>query len=195
MVWRTDKPTGPAIVAKLTDDFCFGHGRYTILYLGTVDTLGVTTKCYLEDGEEIPDSAIEKWASLEEDKVSDDLEKAANNFSESDPPLYGSRYYWDSESLFGEQIETTFKAGANWQELKDIRYWDNQTATFDPKIKPSHDEMKAASSYAFDLDSYIEGEGPNIHDVVMGFYGGVKWQREQIMKDAVIIKNCLTALS
>jgi len=49
----------------------------------------------------------------------EDLEKAANDFNESDPPLYGNRYYWDSEPLFGEQLKTTFKAGAQWQKEQD----------------------------------------------------------------------------
>lgn len=51
----------------------------------------------------------------EKEPANEDLEQAANDFSESDPPLYGNRYYWDSESLFGEQLKTTFKAGAQWQ--------------------------------------------------------------------------------
>lgn len=44
------------------------------------------------------------------------LDEAAHSYSESDEPLYspGHRYHWDNESLFGKQIETAFKAGAEW---------------------------------------------------------------------------------
>ena len=95
MVWRTDKPTGSTIVAKLTDDFCFGHGRYTILYLGTVKTLGATTKCYLEDGEEIPESAIEKWALLDDNQNTDSVEEI--------------KAYWESISKPDRQLGTAAK--------------------------------------------------------------------------------------
>ena len=52
------------------------------------------------------------------------LEEAAHSYSESDEPLYspGHRFHWDSDSLFGKQIETTFKAGAEWQKEKDTGY-------------------------------------------------------------------------
>ena len=44
------------------------------------------------------------------------LDEAVHSYSESDEPLYspGHRFHWDSDSLFGKQIETTFKAGAEW---------------------------------------------------------------------------------
>ena len=74
MNWRTNTPTEDVIVAKLTADFCGGKARYAILYLGTQEVLGGSCVCYMEDGEEIPYSAIEKWASLEEDEINGDLE-------------------------------------------------------------------------------------------------------------------------
>ena len=74
MIWRVDTPTEDVIVAKLTADFCGGKTRYAILYLGTQKVLGGSCVCYMEDGEEIPYSAIEKWASLEGNGINGDLE-------------------------------------------------------------------------------------------------------------------------
>lgn len=53
-----------------------------------------------------------------EKSVPAELEEAAHSYSESDEPLYspGHRFHWDSDSLFGKQIETTFIAGAKWQK-------------------------------------------------------------------------------
>lgn len=67
MIWKTDTPTEDVIVAKLTDEFCGGKGRYAILSLGTEEHFGVSMKCYMEDFEEVPYAAIEKWASLKEE--------------------------------------------------------------------------------------------------------------------------------
>ena len=118
MIWRTDRPTEPAIVAKLTDDFCCGHGRYAILYLGNVKTLGVTTKCYLEDGEEIPESAIEKWALLDDNQNTD--------------PVDEIKAYWESISKPDRQLGTAAKIDikqfvsiishfAQWQKEKMVK--------------------------------------------------------------------------
>lgn len=74
MMWRSDTPSEDVIVAKLTADFCGGTGRYVVLFLGTQKVLGGSCVCYMEDGEEIPYSAIEKWASLEEGEINGDLE-------------------------------------------------------------------------------------------------------------------------
>lgn len=58
----------------------------------------------------------------EQSSLSDNLDEAAHSYSESDEPLYspGHRFHWDNDSLFGKQIETAFKAGAEWaiQQLK-----------------------------------------------------------------------------
>ena len=62
MKWRTDKPTGRVVVAKLSEDFAHNIDRYAILYY-----VPMPYPHYSEDGEEIPYGAIEKWASLEED--------------------------------------------------------------------------------------------------------------------------------
>ena len=53
-----------------------------------------------------------------EESVPNDLVEAAHSYSESDEPLYspGHRFHWDSDSLFGKQIETTFIAGAEWKK-------------------------------------------------------------------------------
>jgi hypothetical protein len=63
--------------------------------------------------------ADHSWEMLGEDEkpVLNNLEEAAHSYSESDEPLYspGHRFHWDSDSLFGKQIETTFIAGAKWQ--------------------------------------------------------------------------------
>lgn len=67
--WRTDKPTEDVIVAQLSADFCGGKERYAILYMGTQAHLGVVCQGYFEDGEEVPYSAIAKWASLKEEPV------------------------------------------------------------------------------------------------------------------------------
>ena len=64
MTWRTDKPTADVIVAKLTKDFCHSVCYYSVLY--RCDKPYVH---YIEDFEEIPYSAIEKWADLEEDET------------------------------------------------------------------------------------------------------------------------------
>lgn len=74
MMWRVDTPSEDVIVAKLTADFCGGTGRYAVLFLGTQKVLGGSCVCYMEDGEEIPYSAIEKWASLEGGAINGDLE-------------------------------------------------------------------------------------------------------------------------
>lgn len=59
--WRKDKPTGSIIVAKQTQDFCGSGDYYEVLYFNK-------KYGYYYDiaGEEIPFSAIEKWALIEE---------------------------------------------------------------------------------------------------------------------------------
>lgn len=59
MNWRTDKPTEEVIVAQLSANFCGGKERYVVLYLATKPYVH-----YYEDGEEVPYSAIVKWASF-----------------------------------------------------------------------------------------------------------------------------------
>ena len=117
---------------------------------------------------------------------SDDLEKAADKYGEQ------HLTYKDDEGCWIDtQGPTTdaFKAGAEWQKKQDIRSWDSRTATFDPDVKPSEDDKKAALSYAYDLDAYIEGSGVHINDVVMGFYGGLRWQKAQDQKDLERLKK------
>ena len=52
--------------------------------------------------------------------ISEELKQAAHQYSESNEPLYspGHRYHWDDDALFGQQIETTFIAGAEWMAKK-----------------------------------------------------------------------------
>ena len=59
--WSTEKPHGSIIVAKLTKDFCWKDDSYEILFYQ--QKLGYY---YDYNGEEIPLSAIEKWALIEE---------------------------------------------------------------------------------------------------------------------------------
>ena len=65
---------------------------------------------------QIIDAKKKVEASLNEHSLPFNLDDAAHSYSESDEPLYspGHRFHWDNESLFGKQIETTFKAGAEW---------------------------------------------------------------------------------
>ena len=70
MIWRIDKPTEGTIVAKLSDDFCGGEGmgRFVILHL-VKSGKPSQYEHYEEDFEEVPYSAIDKWASLEDDEI------------------------------------------------------------------------------------------------------------------------------
>lgn len=65
-----------------------------------------------------------------ESEIPNDLEEAAHSYSESDEPLYspGHRFHWDSDSLFGKQIETTFIAGAKWQKEQDEKVLSDKIA-------------------------------------------------------------------
>lgn len=54
--WRTDKPQGEIIVAKIAESFCYAKDCYAVLRF--------TSKPYphYRDGwDEVPYSAIEKW--------------------------------------------------------------------------------------------------------------------------------------
>ena len=59
--WKYDKPSGSIIVAKMTVDFCMNNSGYDVLFLSPNKTY-----YYDSDGEEVPTSAIEKWALIEE---------------------------------------------------------------------------------------------------------------------------------
>lgn len=67
--------------------------------------------------------------SKEQPSLPDNLDEAAHSYSESDEPLYspGHRYHWDNDSLFGKQIETAFKAGAEWmaKQMNNDKRKDN----------------------------------------------------------------------
>lgn len=129
MIWRTDKPTEEVIVAKLSARFCCGKSRYALLYLGTVKHLGTSYQCYLEDGEEIPDSAIVEWASLKEEEVTEDLEKAADEYAEKHGfriPYNGSNNYYDDVDV--EASKEGFIEGALWKEKQYFKAGINATA-------------------------------------------------------------------
>lgn len=66
----------------------------------------------------ITEEIVEAIKTLSKSLLPSNLDEAAHSYSESEEPLYspGHRFYWDSDSLFGKQIETTFKAGAKWQK-------------------------------------------------------------------------------
>lgn len=59
--WRTDKSSGHIIVAKLAYNFCKNNSGYDVLFLSPDGTY-----YYDSGGEEIPTSAIEKWALIED---------------------------------------------------------------------------------------------------------------------------------
>jgi len=126
MIWRIDKPTAGVIVAKLLDEFCGGTGRYVVLY-----KVSSPYEHYEEDFEEIPYGAIERWVSLKEDEVCEDLEKAAAD--------HASAYYdCDNREEFAEVVKV-FKAGAQWQKeqiMKDaIGGCIEETQNFDGSIR------------------------------------------------------------
>ena len=50
---------------------------------------------------------------------------------------------------------------------------------YDPNIEVSEAEKIEALDYAYDLDSYMEGAGPNINDVANGYCGGLVAQKEK----------------
>lgn len=58
--WKTEEPQGRIILAKLTEDFCGVSNAYAVLYY-----IPLPYPHYAEDGEEVPDSAIERWATIE----------------------------------------------------------------------------------------------------------------------------------
>ena len=58
--WRTDKPQGYIIVAKITESFCHAEDCYEVLHFASKPY-----PHYMDDGwDEIPYSAIEKWALI-----------------------------------------------------------------------------------------------------------------------------------
>jgi len=58
--WRTDKPTGSIILAKIAESFCYDKNRYAVLRFREYPY-----QHYSEDCDEIPYSAIEKWTLIE----------------------------------------------------------------------------------------------------------------------------------
>ena len=57
--WNTDKPQGDIIVAKIVEDFCYSKDNYEVL-----EFTNVPYPHYILWGDEIPYSAIEKWALI-----------------------------------------------------------------------------------------------------------------------------------
>lgn len=114
MIWRTDKPTEKVIVAQLSANFCGGKERYVVLYL--------TTKPYVhyhEYGEEVPCSAIEKWASLEqEESVDKDLEDFAYQCA------YDLSNDWLKENATWDDVMVACKYGAAWQKQRVFKAMD-----------------------------------------------------------------------
>lgn len=55
--WRTDKPQGDVIVAKIAESFCGKKNCYEVLYYTPMPY----QHYYDAWGEEVPYSAIEKW--------------------------------------------------------------------------------------------------------------------------------------
>jgi len=102
MIWRTSNPTEKVIVVKLSEAFCHSKDRYAILYYTERPY-----PHYTNDGEEVPYSAIEMWASLngEEIQVTDELNEAAEKYAE--------------DEMMSSLAERAFKAGADWQKQQD----------------------------------------------------------------------------
>ena len=59
--WRTDKPQGNIIVAKLSEAFTHCKNAYDVLHFREKPY-----EHYSDEWEEVPYSAIEKWALIEE---------------------------------------------------------------------------------------------------------------------------------
>ena len=57
--WRTDKPQGDIIVAKITESFCYRKDCYEVLYFAFKPY-----PHYNDDWDEVPYSAIEKWCLI-----------------------------------------------------------------------------------------------------------------------------------
>ena len=65
--WRTDKPQGNIIVAKLSEAFTYDSKNvYEVLHF-----YEKPYEHYSNDWGEVPYSAIEKWALIEEEKKND----------------------------------------------------------------------------------------------------------------------------
>ncbi len=60
MNWRTDKPQGDMIVAKVKEDFCYKKEWYEVLHFVSKPY----PHYYDAWGEEVPYSAIEKWCLI-----------------------------------------------------------------------------------------------------------------------------------
>lgn len=90
---------------------------------------------------------------LSQPSLPSDLDEAAHSYSESDEPLYspGHRFHWDNESLFGKQIETTFKAGAEWQASQGASYETVISADKTIPVLP----MKDVSEMGFDYGDKV----------------------------------------
>lgn len=88
MIWRTDKPTEDIILAQLSESF--SGSRYVLLGL-----CHTPYEHYHEDGEEVPFSAIEKWASLKDNQNTDPVEEI--------------KAYWESISKPDRQLGTAAK--------------------------------------------------------------------------------------
>lgn len=58
--WRTDKPYGLIIIAKLTESFTMNEHSYAVLHFTKYPY-----SHYSDCGEEVPYDAIEKWALIE----------------------------------------------------------------------------------------------------------------------------------
>ena len=66
MIWKTSKPNEDVIVAQLVETW---QSRYELLYLADAPY-----EHYHDDnGEEVPFSAIAKWASLQDEEAQKDL--------------------------------------------------------------------------------------------------------------------------
>jgi len=72
-----------------------------------------------------------------------------------------------------------FKDGAKWQMKKDFDFFTGQMGLYDPNMEVTDEEKIEALRFAYDLDAYMEGEGPNITDVVNGYYGGLLAQKKK----------------
>lgn len=98
---------------------------------------------------------------------------------------YAGHPYELDENLITTTRRDSFKDGAKWQMEKDFNFFTGKTGTYNPNIEISDEDKLAALKYAYDMDAYVEGEGPCISDVINGYYGGLLAQRKKEKDDSM----------
>lgn len=122
---------------------------------------------------------IEKYES-EEHKYPgfDKLDDAADNYIGHPKEV--------DEGINVSMNREAFKAGADWQRKEDFDFFTGQMNPYDPNMEISDEEKLEALRYAYDLDAYMEGQGPCVADVVNGYYGGLTAQKKKDKIDFMV---------